>query len=255
MKYVVSFFCHSSSNCSVFYLYRTSSASFYSTPCRAHVSVIKSINITVILLYFSKSKCILDLLITTHNYTILFIKWTYWLFPETWKKSFSQTTITKIWLGSLALNKSIPTHAFSSSLLTPATKLGQGYVFTGVCDSVYRGCMPQCMLGYHTHPPGADPPPRSRHSPGTDPPKQTPPRSRHSTWEQTPPRVDTPWEQTLPGADTPRADTPWHRACWNIRSMRGRYASYYNWNLFMIETDLSAVCSGKQYLKNRLRIS
>ena len=24
--------------------------------------------------------------------------------------------------------------------LPPATKLGQGYIFTGVCDSVYRGC-------------------------------------------------------------------------------------------------------------------
>ena len=24
-------------------------------------------------------------------------------------------------------------------LLPPATKLGQGYVFTGVCDSVHRG--------------------------------------------------------------------------------------------------------------------
>ena len=26
-----------------------------------------------------------------------------------------------------------------SGLLPPATKLGQGYVFTGVCDSVHRG--------------------------------------------------------------------------------------------------------------------
>ena len=40
------------------------------------------------------------------------------------------------------------------ALLPPATKLGQGYVFTRVCDSVHRGGLPQCMLGY---PPGADP--------------------------------------------------------------------------------------------------
>ena len=40
-------------------------------------------------------------------------------------------------------------------LLPPATKLGQGYVFTHVCDSVHGGCLSQCMLGY-THPPGAD---------------------------------------------------------------------------------------------------
>ena len=34
------------------------------------------------------------------------------------------------------------------SLLPPATKLGQGYVFTGVCDSVHRGA---CVVaGGHT---------------------------------------------------------------------------------------------------------
>ena len=43
--------------------------------------------------------------------------------------------------------------------LLPATKLGQGYVFTRVCDSVHVGrwCLPQCMLGY-TPSPGADTP-------------------------------------------------------------------------------------------------
>ena len=69
-------------------------------------------------------------------------------------------------------------------LLPPAIKLGQGFVFTGVCDSVHRGgCLPQCMVGYHT-PPGAD-----------TPQKQTPPR------EQTPPRADTPpWSRHPPPA-------------------------------------------------------
>ena len=42
-------------------------------------------------------------------------------------------------------------------LLPPATKLGQGYIFTGVCDSVHRGGLPQCMLGYC--------PPRTRQAP------------------------------------------------------------------------------------------
>ena len=80
-------------------------------------------------------------------------------------------------------------------LLPAATKLGQSNVFTGVCDSVHGGGLPQCMLGYHPprtrhtkpHPPGADhhhppgpdtppPPPRSRPPPpGADPPDQTPP--------------------------------------------------------------------------------
>ena len=40
--------------------------------------------------------------------------------------------------------------------LPPATKLGQGYVFTRVCDSVHWGGLPQCMLGYT--PPGVDTP-------------------------------------------------------------------------------------------------
>ena len=53
------------------------------------------------------------------------------------------------------------------ALLPPATKLGQGYVFTRVCDSVQGGCLPQCMLGYT--PPEQTPPPGSRH------PEQTPP--------------------------------------------------------------------------------
>ena len=35
-----------------------------------------------------------------------------------------------------------------SPFLPPATKLGQGYVFKHVFDSVHRGVLPQCMLGY-----------------------------------------------------------------------------------------------------------
>ena len=75
--------------------------------------------------------------------------------------------------------------------LPAATKLGQGNVFTGICDSVHRGGgLPQCMLGY---PPGL---------PGPDPPRPDP-----------------------PGPDPPReADA-------SIRSMSGRYASY--WNAFL----------------------
>ena len=52
--------------------------------------------------------------------------------------------------------------------LPPATKLGQGYVFTGVCDSVNGA-----GEGY---PPGADPPPGADTS-----------GSRHPPWEKTPP--------------------------------------------------------------------
>ena len=113
--------------------------------------------------------------------------------------------------------------------LPAATKLGQGNVFTGICDSVNRGgvCLSAC---WDTHTPlGADPPgsrpPWSRHPSGSrhpagadtplrgrHPPEQTPlgadtPQSRHPL-EQTPPRADTPWEQTPPGVDTPQSRHP-----------------------------------------------
>ena len=44
-----------------------------------------------------------------------------------------------------------------------------------------------------------------------------------------------PLEQTPPGSRHPR---PWCRACWEIRSMRGRYASYWN-ALFLLLKGLS----------------
>ena len=80
--------------------------------------------------------------------------------------------------------------------LPAATKLGQGNVFTGVCDSVHGGGMslPQCILGYTpagADPPGADPlPPRSRHPPGADTPGPLgadTPGSRHPSRSRLPP--------------------------------------------------------------------
>ena len=64
------------------------------------------------------------------------------------------------------------------------------------------------------------PPPQSRHPPRADthtPPEQTPPQSRPPS-EQTPPR---------------------RRACWEIRSTRGRYASYWNAILFLDQISIS----------------
>ena len=50
------------------------------------------------------------------------------------------------------------------TLLLPATKLGQDNIFTGVCDSVHRGGLPQCMLGYHPlRDQAPPPPPRAEH--------------------------------------------------------------------------------------------
>ena len=87
--------------------------------------------------------------------------------------------------------------------LPAATKLGQGNVFTGVCDSVHRrgrGGLPQCMLGCQ--------PPRTRQTPGPG----RPPR-----------------DQTAPCPD--QADPP-READASIQSMSGRYASY--WNAFLL---------------------
>ena len=76
-------------------------------------------------------------------------------------------------------------------LLPPATKLGQGYIFTGVCDSVHSGGLPQCMLGYCPPPRGPDKHPPSgpsRHPPGLGTPltRQAPPprRGRYPPPEQ-----------------------------------------------------------------------
>ena len=105
--------------------------------------------------------------------------------------------------------------------------LGQGNIFRSVCQEFCSQggvCLSACW-DTHTHP-------GSRHPPIADTPA---------------PRANTPWEQTPPGADTPLgADTPQskhppgskhppqeqtppcHRACWEIWSMHGRYASYWN---------------------------
>ena len=61
--------------------------------------------------------------------------------------------------------------------LPPATKLGQGYIFTGVCDSVHRGGLPQCMLGYH--PPARQTPSKETPLAGQTPPGRADPHSPH----------------------------------------------------------------------------
>ena len=113
-------------------------------------------------------------------------------------------------------------HDSVSGLFVTARKrsLGQGNIFIGVCQEFCSqgGSLPQCMLG--CHPPGAD----TLSPPGADTPpprEQThhPPGSRHTT----PPGADTP---------PPREQTPRSRAFYEIRSTRGRYASYWNAFLF-----------------------
>ena len=63
-----------------------------------------------------------------------------------------------------------------ASVIPSATKLGQGYIFTGVCDSVHRGGSASVHAGIpHTPPPGPGRhPPRTRYppGPGTPPPPE-----------------------------------------------------------------------------------
>ena len=117
------------------------------------------------------------------------------------------------------------------------------------------------MLGYTHTPPEQTPreqtPPWSRH-PQSRHPRSRPPRSSLPPPEQTPPRAHTPRahtphgsrhpqsrhppEQTPPPRSRqpppeqtpPKSRPPHRRACWEIRSTRGRFASYWNAILFLV---------------------
>ena len=90
------------------------------------------------------------------------------------------------------------------------------FLHLSVIHSVHRGGLPQCMLGYHHHPPTRyqspwtrSPPPGSRHPPRGDPPAADPPEETPPP-EQTPPGGDPPLEQTPPRKQTlpPGKQTP-----------------------------------------------
>ena len=93
----------------------------------------------------------------------------------------------------------------------PQRSCGQGYVFTRVCDSVHRGvCFGAC---WDTTPweggtpsPQEETPPGKEASPGGNPPGR---RHPHPSPQRRPP-------------------------AYGIRSMSGRYASYWNAFLFLV---------------------
>ena len=136
-------------------------------------------------------------------------------------------------------NSSTPKHSF----YRPQRRCGQGNIFTPVCYSVHRG-----SASVH-----AGIPPRSRHPPGTRPPpppgpdphprdqtpqNQTPRDQTHPPGTRpTPPRDQTPQEQT------PRDQTP-READSSIRSMSGRYASF--WNAFFFPLILTHIAKSNQ---------
>ena len=109
-----------------------------------------------------------------------------------------------------------------SILLPAATKLGQGNIFTSVCQEFCPGggegvCLSACW----------DTPPWTRH-----PPDQAPPKTRHpSSRDQARP---SPRTRHPPGPGRPpEAAAPPREADCSIRSTSGRYASY--WNTFLSE--------------------
>ena len=69
----------------------------------------------------------------------------------------------------------------SHAYLPPATKLGQGYVFTGVCDSVQSGGSASVHAGI---PPWEQAPPGSRNPPWEQTPLET---CCKACWDSTPP--------------------------------------------------------------------
>ena len=89
--------------------------------------------------------------------------------------------------------------------LPPATKLGQGYVLTHVCDSVHRG--------------GSATPPPDRHLPG-----QVPPLGMHLPSGRHPPG-QTPLGRHHPSPGQTPHPCAVHAGIW---STSGRYASYWN---------------------------
>ena len=96
------------------------------------------------------------------------------------------------------------TSYWNAFLLPPATKLGQGYIFTSVCDSVHRGvCLSACWdtTLWTRHPPGSRHPPDQTPPLDQAPPDQAPP-------DQAPPRAGTPRPGTPPDQAPPRPGTP-----------------------------------------------
>ena len=66
-------------------------------------------------------------------------------------------------------------------MLPAATKLGQGNVFTGVCDSVHMGGLQQ-----------------------GEPPSRETPRQGEPPGKETPRQGEPPWQGDPPGRETPR---------------------------------------------------
>ena len=81
--------------------------------------------------------------------------------------------------------------------------LGQGYIFTGICHSVNRGGLPQCMLGYT---PSARETPPAKKTPSRETPLPgRPPSARETPCQgDPPPKRPAPLPRRPPSRPTPR---------------------------------------------------
>ena len=131
--------------------------------------------------------------------------------------------------------------------LPPATKFGQGYIFTGVCDSVHwRGRGSASMHDGIPHPPDQVPPP----GPGRHPLDQA---GTPQDQAGTSPGPGPLWDQAV-NPQTRQAPSPHlSRAYWEIRSMCGRYASYWNGILLLLSSSSSAFYPAPQMPKDSKR--
>ena len=115
----------------------------------------------------------------------------------------------------------------SSFYYRPQRSCGQGYVFTGVCDSVHGGGLRRTPPDQGEPPlgPRRTPPGTKENPPGT---KENPPRTKEN-----PPRDQgepPPDQGDPPGPGRP----PLREEDCSIRSMSGRYASYWNAILLLL---------------------
>ena len=102
-----------------------------------------------------------------------------------------------MWVSQIVTVRSETVTDMRQQYLPAATKLGQGNIFTSVCQEFCPRGEGVCLSACWDTPPRADTP-GSRHPPQ----EQTPPGSRHPP-EQTPSRSRPLWEQTPPRSRTP----------------------------------------------------
>ena len=114
-------------------------------------------------------------------------------------------------------------HQYKKHVTARKRSLGQGYIFTCVCDSFHRGGVPGQV------------PPRQVNSPG-----QVHPQVRYNPWQVHPPGRYTPGRYILPeqvhpqvGTHTPgRYTHPPGNACWDMVN-KWAVCILLNWNAFL----------------------